>query len=161
MDDTLIRKIFVNAVELLNRGPLAMRLQFDVSISFVSEAMQRWKQRGRQSRQIRCWKKSNLPHGDRIRAVMENCDITIDDHRGDRGAPTLGDFLLAQGLCKKRQPTPPSPDVAAARATSQQQPGLIAERLVFLTRPGRGRTWPGDGRAPRGERVVAAIPHGH
>ena len=80
---------------------------------------------------------------------------------------TLGDFLLAQGLSRsKRQPTPPSRSaliVAAARATwRNEQPGLIAERLVFLdetwARTNMARRY---GRAPRGERVVAAIPHGH
>ena len=55
------------------------------------------------------------------------------------------------------------PDVAAARATwRNEQPGLIAERLVFLdetwARTNMARRY---GRAPRGERVVAAIPHGH
>ena len=151
--------------------------QFDVSISFVVKPMQRWKQRGTiKADKYGGWKKSNLaPHGDRIRAlVMENCDITIDElcvllaaEGIEAKRSTLGDFLLAQGLSrKKRQPTPPSRSALTSRrreplgATSN--PGLIAERLVFLdetwARTNMARRY---GRAPRGERVVAAIPHGH
>jgi len=52
---------------------------------------------------------------------------------------------------------------AAARTSWRNElPGLIAERLVFLdeawARTNMARRY---GRAPRGERVGAAIPHGH
>ena len=100
--------------------------QFDVSISFVVKLMQRWKQRGTiKADKYGGWKKSNLaPHGDRIRAlVMENCDITIDElcvllaaEGIEAKRSTLGDFLLAQGLSrKKRQPTPPSRSALTSR----------------------------------------------
>ena len=151
--------------------------QFDVSISFVVKLMQRWKQRGTiKADKYGGWKKSKLaPHGDRIRAlVMENCDITIDElcvllaaEGIEAKRSTLGDFLLAQGLSRKKKTAHAAeqerPDVAAARATwRNEQAGLIAERLVFLdetwARTNMARRY---GRAPRGERVVAAIPHGH
>ena len=101
-------------------------LQFDVSISFVVKLMQRWKQRGTiKADKYGGWKKSKLaPHGDRIRAlVMENCDITIDElcvllaaEGIEAKRSTLGDFLLAQGLSrKKRQPTPPSRSALTSR----------------------------------------------
>ena len=55
------------------------------------------------------------------------------------------------------------PDVAAARvAWRESQPGLNPEKLVFID-----ETWAATnmarryGRAPRGQRLVAAIPHGH
>ncbi len=100
--------------------------QFDVSISFVVKLMQRWKQRGTiKADKYGGWKKSKLaPHGDRIRAlVMENCDITIDElcvllaaEGIEAKRSTLGDFLLAQGLSrKKRQPTPPSRSALTSR----------------------------------------------
>ena len=100
--------------------------QFDVSISFVVKLMQRWKQRGTiKADKYVGWKKSKLaPHGDRIRAlVMENCDITIDElcvllaaEGIEAKRSTLGDFLLAQGLNrKKRQPTPPSRSALTSR----------------------------------------------
>ena len=100
--------------------------QFDVSISFVVKLMQRWKQRGTiKADKYGGWKKSKLaPHGDRIRAlVMENCDITIDElcvllaaEGIEAKRSTLGDFLLAQGLGrKKRQPTPPSRSALTSR----------------------------------------------
>ena len=119
--------------------------QFDVSISFVVKLMQRWKQRGTiKADKYGGWKKSKLaPHGDRIRAlVMENCDITIDElcvllaaEGIEAKRSTLGDFLLAQGLSRKKKTAHAAererPDVAAARATwRNEQPGLIAERLV-------------------------------
>ena len=100
--------------------------QFDVSISFVVKLMQRWKQRGTiKADKYGGWEKSKLaPHGDRIRAlVMENCDITIDElcvllaaEGIEAKRSTLGDFLLAQGLSrKKRQPTPPSRSALTSR----------------------------------------------
>ena len=151
--------------------------QFDVSISFVVKLMQRWKQRGTiKADKYGGWKKSKLaPHGDRIRAlVMENCDITIGralrlaGRRGDRGE-ALDAWRLSSGSGAESQKKTAHaaeqerPDVAAARATwRNEQPGLIAERLVFLdetwARTNMARRY---GRAPRGERVVAAIPHGH
>jgi len=55
------------------------------------------------------------------------------------------------------------PDVAAARAEwRERQPDLSPARLVFID-----ETWattdmaPRLGRAPRGERLVGAVPHGH
>ena len=88
--------------------------------------MQRWKQRGTiKADKYGGWKKSKLaPQGDRIRAlVMENCDITIDElcvllaaEGIEAKRSTLGDFLLAQGLGrKKRQPTPPSRSALTSR----------------------------------------------
>ncbi|MCH7485638.1 MAG: IS630 family transposase [Proteobacteria bacterium] len=150
--------------------------QFDVSISFVVKLMQRWKQRGTiKADKYGGWRKSKLaPHADRIRAlVKENCDITLDELCAllategiETKRSTLGDFLLAQGMSKKKTAHAAEqerPDVAAARAAwRNEQPELIAERLVFLdetwARTNMARRY---GRAPRGERVVAAIPHGH
>ncbi len=90
--------------------------QFEVSISFVVKLMQRWHQRGTiKADKYGGWKKPKLaPHAARIRAlVAESCDITIDELRAVLAAEakrsTLGDFLLAQGLTrKKRPPTPPN-----------------------------------------------------
>ena len=151
--------------------------QFDVSISFVVKLMQRWKQRGTiKADKYGGWKKSKLaPHGDRIRAlVMENCDITIDElcvllAAEGIEAKALDAWRLSSGSGAESQKKTAHaaeqerPDVAAARATwRNEQPGLIAERLVFLdetwARTNMARRY---GRAPRGERVVAAIPHGH
>lgn len=93
--------------------------KFDVSIGFVVKLLQRWRQRGTiKADKYGGWKKPKLaPHAARIRAlVAETCDITIDELRRVLAAEgietkrsTLGDFLLAQGLTrKKRPPTPPS-----------------------------------------------------
>ena len=108
--------------------------RFDVSVSFVVKLMQRWTRRGTiKPDQYGGWKKPKLaPHADRIRAlVAENCDITIDELRVLLAAEgieakrsTLGDFLLAQGLTrKKRQPTPPS---RSARTSRRRAPSGAA-----------------------------------
>ncbi len=104
--------------------------QFSVSVSFVVKLMQRWNQRGSiKADKYGGWKKSKLaPHADRIRAlVAETCDITIDELRILLAAEgietkrsTLGDFLLAQGLSrKKRRPTPPSRSARTSRRREQ------------------------------------------
>jgi transposase len=100
--------------------------QFDVSISFVVKLLQRWRQRGTiKADKYGGWKKPKLaPHAARIRAlVAETCDITIDELCAVLAAEgieakrsTLGDFLLAQGLSrKKRPPTPPSRSAQTSR----------------------------------------------
>ena len=104
--------------------------RFDVSISFVVKLMQRWNQRGTiKADKYGGWKKPKLaPHAERIRAlVVETCDITIDELRAVLAAEgieakrsTLGDFLLAQGLTrKKRRPTPPN---RSARTSWRREP---------------------------------------
>ena len=86
--------------------------QFDVSIRFVVKLLQRWRQRGTiKADKYGGWKKPKLaPHAARIRAlVAETCDITIDELCAVLAAEgieakrsTLGDFLLAQGLSRKK-----------------------------------------------------------
>ena len=120
-----LRERIVRAVESGSSRNGAAK-QFDVSISFVVKLMQRWTQRGTiKADKYGGWKKPKLaPYTDRIRAlVMENCDITIDELCAVLGTEgieakrsTLGDFLLAQGLNrKKRQPTPPSRSARTSR----------------------------------------------
>jgi len=55
------------------------------------------------------------------------------------------------------------PDVAAARtAWADDQPGLDPDRLVFIDESGISTNMARlHGRAPRGERLVGKIPHGH
>ena len=55
------------------------------------------------------------------------------------------------------------PDVAAARtAWADDQPGLDPDRLVFIDESGISTNMARlRGRAPRGERLVGKIPHGH
>ena len=95
---------------------------------------------------------------------MENCDITIDEalrlagRRGDRGE-ALDAWRLSSGSGAESQKKTAHaaeqerPDVAAARATwRNEQPGLIAERRVFLdetwARTNMARRY---GRAPRSD----------
>ena len=120
-----LRERIVRVVESgSSRNATAKR--FEVSISFVVKLMQRWRQRGTiKADKYGGWKKSKLaPHADRIRAlVKQNCDITIDElcvllaaEGIETKRSTLGDFLLAQGLSrKKRRPTPPNGNARTSR----------------------------------------------
>ncbi len=131
-----LRERIVRVVELGTSRNAAAK-QFDVSISFVVKLMQRWNQRGTiKADKYGGWKRSKLaPHADRIRAlVAEICDITIDELRALLAADgietkrsTLGGFLLAQGLNrKKRQPTQPS---RSARTSRRREPPGAASSL--------------------------------
>ncbi len=124
-----LRERIVRAVDT-GRSRNAAAKRFDVSVSFVVKLIQRRKQRGTiKADQYGGWKKPKpAPHGERIRAlVAEKRDITIDEPRAVLAAEgieakrsTLGDFLLAQGLSrKKRPPTPPS---RSARTSPRHAP---------------------------------------
>lgn len=113
-----LRERIVRAVEAGSSRNGAAK-QFEVSISFVVKLLQRWQRRGTiKADKYGGWKKSTLaPHADRIGALVRaNCDITINELCAvlagegiETKRSTLGDFLQAQGLNrKKRQPTPPS-----------------------------------------------------
>ena len=108
-----------------------------MSISFVVKLMQRWNQRGTiKADKYGGWKKSKLaPYADRIRALLaETCDITIDElcivlaaEGIETKRSTLGDFLLAQGLSrKKRQSTLPS---RSARTWRRREPSGATSSL--------------------------------
>lgn len=113
-----LRERIVRAVEAGGSRNAAAK-QFDVSISFVVKLLQRWRQRGTfKADRYGGWKKPLLgKHADRIRAlVAARCDITIEELCALLAAEgietkrsTLGDFLLAQGLNRKKRPAmPPS-----------------------------------------------------
>ncbi len=115
----------------------AAATQFDVSVSFVVKLMRRWTQRGTiKPDKYGGWKRPiPAPHADRIRAPMaKTCDLIIDELRVLLAAEgietkrsTLGDFLLAQGLTrKKRQPTPPS---RSARTSRRHAPSGATSNL--------------------------------
>ena len=131
-----LRERIVRVVETGTSRNAAAK-QFDVSISFVVKLLQRWHRRGTlKADQYGGWKKAKLaPHSARIRAlVAETCDITIDELRAALAAEgieakrsTLGDFLLAQGLTrKKRLPTPPNRNARTLRRRAT--PGATSSR---------------------------------
>jgi transposase len=93
--------------------------RFEVSVSFVIKLMQRWRRRGTvQPDRVGGAKRSALAaHGERVRAlVAAEPDLTIAElrHRlADEGIAasrsSLGRFLAAAGLTRKKRPsTPPS-----------------------------------------------------
>jgi len=110
-----------------------------------------------------------------ILAAVKACpDITIDELRAllaeqnvvaSHGA--VWNLLARHGLTVKRKTAHASEQerddvVEARKAWRSMQQGLEAKRLVFLDESGvktnMARLY---GRAPKGERLVASIPHGH
>jgi len=108
-----LRERIVWAVEAGDSRNAAAK-RFGVSVSFVVKLLQRWRQRGTvKADRYGGWKKPLLGrHADRIRAlVAARCDITIKELRVALAAEgieakrsTLGDFLLALGLNRKKRP---------------------------------------------------------
>ena len=170
-----LRERVVRAVEN-GASRRATAAKFEVSISFVVKLMQRWRQRGTvQADPIGGWKRSTLAaHAERVRAlVTAEPDLTIAELRSRLAAEgiatsrsSVGRFLAGAGITRKksrcRRPSRTartSPPRGAWRAC---QPDLIPNRLVFVD-----ETWATTnmtrryGRAPRGPRLMAAVPHGH
>lgn len=139
--------------------------------------MQRWRWRSTlKPDQIGGRKRAKLAdHAARVEVLLAaEPDLTIAELQTRLAAENIAvtrsavsRFLAAYGLTRKTRPgTPPSrigPDVLAARrAWRSQQPELKPEQLVFID-----ETWAvtnmtkRHGRARGGQRVVAAVPHGH
>src|SRR5258708_24873110 len=83
-----------------------------------------------------------------------------------RGADGSGGSSTATASASKksiRAAEQDRPDVAAARtAWAENQPKLDPDRLVFIDETGTSTKMTRlHGRAPRGERLVGKIPHGH
>ncbi|WP_354081970.1 IS630 family transposase [Constrictibacter sp. MBR-5] len=115
-------------------------------------------------------------HGPAILAMVgETPDITLvelverlEQERGERFAPsTIHRYFRRHGLVVQKKSAHASEqdreDVAAARAAwFEGQPDLDPERLIFID-----ETWLNTkmarlrGRAPKGERLRAGVPHGH
>ncbi len=175
-----LRQRVVRSVEA-GASRRATATRFEVSVSFVVKLMQRWQRQGTvQPGQYGGWKRSTLaPHAERVQAlVAAEPDLTIAELRarlaaeGIAASPAgISRFLAACGLTRKKKTCHAAeqdrPDVAAARtAWRARQPALRPEQLVFIdetpwaagTKTNMARQ---HGRAKRGQRLVAAVPHGH
>src|SRR5260221_14469966 len=83
-----------------------------------------------------------------------------------RGSDRSGGSSTATASASKKSIRPVGrdrPDVAAARrAWADNQPKLDPDRLVFIDETGTSTKMARlRGRAPRGERLVGKVPHGH
>src|SRR5258705_12064918 len=83
-----------------------------------------------------------------------------------RGSDRSGGFSTATASASKksiRAAEQDRPDVAAARtAWADNQPKLDPDRLVFIDETGTSTKMARlRGRAPRGDRMVGKLPHGH
>jgi transposase len=146
----------------------ATAAKFEVSVSFVIKLMQRWRRRGSVvPDRYGGWKRSPLEtHAARIVAMLvEAPDLTIEELRGRLTASgiqtsrsALGRFLQGQDLTRKKDPARRRTETAGrrrgagrlARAASRAEagaPGLHQRDLGHHQR--------------RGQRLVAAVPHGH
>jgi transposase len=109
-----------------------------------------------------------------LAAIEAQRDITLveiaallEREHGERFAPsTIWRFLDRRGISFKKTAHASEqerPDVAAQReAWFEAQPDLDPERLVFIDETGASTKMARTrGRAPRGERCRAPVPHGH
>ncbi len=171
-----LRERMVGAVEG-GASRRATAAQFDVSPSCVVKLVQRWRQKGTLAPDpVGGGRRAKLAdHAERVHALLAATpDSTIAELKTRLAAAGIAVSSSAisrfpQGLradAKKKTAHAAEqdrPDVAAARrAWREQQPALSPERLVFID-----ETWATTamarryGRARRGQRVVAAVPHGH
>jgi transposase len=89
----------------------------------------------------------------------------LDERQQKAGLGSVWRFTATASALKKsvRAAEQDRPDVAAARtAWADNQPGLDPDRLVFIDETGTSTKMARlRGRAPRGERLIGKIPHGH
>ena|SRR5918995_5655362 len=131
-----LRERVVRAVEG-GASRRATAVKFEVSVSFVVKLMQRWQRCGTvQPGRIGGWKRSTLAaHAERVRAlVAAEPDLTIAElrHRlADEGIAasrsSLGRFLAAAGLTRKKRPSTP-PSKIARMSPPRGSPGARASR---------------------------------
>jgi transposase len=106
--------------------------------------------------------------------VRQEPDLTLEEiqrrllaeHQHKAGIGSVWRFFDRHGISFKkslRAAEQDRPDVAAARtAWAENQPKLDPERLVFIDETGTSTNMARlRGRAPRGERLVSKVPHGH
>jgi len=115
------------------------------------------------------------PHGVHLQGLIDaDCDITLaemqgkllEEHGLKAAIGTLWKFLDRRGLTVKKTAHAAEqdrPDVAERReAWFENQPDLDPERLIFIDETGASTKMARlRGRAPRGQRLRAGIPHGH
>ncbi|MGH6864215.1 MAG: IS630 family transposase [Methylocella sp.] len=157
-------------------GEIATALR--VSVSYVSKVLSRRRSTGEiAARPQRCRLPQKLAElHEAIRTeVAARPDVTsaelrrwlLETHRVYASEGLMHKTLARLGLTFKKKSLRAAdqdrPDIAAARAEwRDQQPGLTPGRLVFID-----ETWVKTnmtrlrGRAARGQRLVAAVPHGH
>jgi transposase len=90
----------------------------------------------------------------------------LDERQQQAGIGSVWRFFDRHGISFKksvRAAEQDRPDVAAARtAWVDNQPGLDPDRLIFIDETGTSTKMARlRGRAPRGERLIGKIPHGH
>jgi transposase len=106
--------------------------------------------------------------------VRQEPDLTLEEiqrrllaeHQHKAGIGSVWRFFDRHAISFKkslRAAEQDRPDVAAARtAWAENQPKLDPERLVFIDETGTSTNMVRlRGRAPRGERLVSKVPHGH
>jgi transposase len=149
-----------------------------VSVSYVSKVLSRRRLTGQTTALAqRCHVRPKLAelHASIAAYVATQADATLaeirawllDTHGVSVSISVLGHTLIALKLTYKKKSLRAAeqdrPDVAEARAVWRtKQPGLIPSNLVFIDETStKTNMTRGYGRAPRGQRLVDAVPQGH
>ena len=170
-----IRARVIGAVESGGSARAAAR-QYDVSASFVIALVRRWRDTGSYAaKRMGGYRRPRLAaHRDWLLALIaETPDLTLEEVRSrlrerdvSVSVGTVWRFFDRHGITFKKTAHAAEqerPDVRAAREIWRAaQPTLDPAKLVFLDETGAATNMARRrGRAPRGERLIAAIPHGH
>lgn len=180
MGKTLSEDLRVRVIAAVNGGMSrnAAARRFDIAVSTAVRWLREWIETGSTTAR---------PKGGDLRsqrieafgqiilgAIEARVDITLvelaemlkRDHAASFAPSTIWRFLSRHGITIKKTAHASEqdrPDVAARRkAWCETQPRLDAERLVFIDETGASTKLARlCGRAKRGQRCRAAIPHGH
>ena len=169
----------VRVIEVVESGVAARAAarQFVIGDSTAIRWAKRWRETGSvEARSNKGQSRSPLKHHEQwlLRLVRREPDLTLeeiqrrllDEREHKAGLGSVWRFFDHHGMGFKesvRAAEQDRPDVAAARAAwAQAQAELAPERLVFIDETGTSTNMARlRGRAPRGERLVGKVPHGH
>ncbi|MEO6783470.1 MAG: IS630 family transposase [Bradyrhizobium sp.] len=152
--------------------------QFVIGDATAIRWVKRWRETGSfEARSVRGQSRSPLKkHEDWLLELFrQEPDLTLeeiqrrllDERQQKAGLGSVWRFFDRHGISFKKKRSRAAeqdrPDVAAARSTwADNQPKLDPDRLVFIDETGTSTKMARlRGRAPRGERLVGKIPHGH
>jgi transposase len=169
----------VRVIQVVESGVSARAAarQFVIGDSTAIRWAQRWRETGSvEAKSNKGQSRSPLKRHEEwlLELVRREPDLTLEEIQGrllderqrKAGLGSIWRFFDRHGISFKkslRAAEQDRPDVAVARAEwAQNQAELDPERLVFIDETGTSTNMARQrGRAPRGERLIGKVPHGH